>query len=110
MSGDKGLNPIIVSLCRFGGIASVLLAIIFLINNFIDLYWRRSGCLWDAWCCRFFGFEAPKNEISGGLMTLGWVQVLTYIGALAVAGYYTKSQHSLVVDADRLDRMCLVHY
>ena len=35
MSGDKGLNPVIVSVCRFAGIASVSLAVIFLINNFI---------------------------------------------------------------------------
>lgn len=105
MSGDKGLNPTIVSLCRFGGIASVLLAIIFLINNFITYVGGAPGLYGTFGYVGLFGFEAPKNEISGGLMTLGWVQVLTYIGALAVAGYYTKSQHSLVVDADRLDRM-----
>ena len=105
MSGDKGLNPTIVSICRFAGTASVALAIIFLINNFITYVGGAPGVYGTFGSVGLFGFDAPKNEVSGGMLTLGWVQVLMNIAVIAFAAYYTKSMGSLSVDAQRLDRM-----
>ena len=105
MSGDKGLNPVIVSVCRFAGIASVSLAVIFLINNFITYVGGAPGVYGTFGSAGLFGFEAPKNEVSGGMLALGWVQVFMNIAVIAFAALYTKSMGSLSVDAHRLDRM-----
>ncbi len=105
MSAAKGLNPIIVSICRFAGIASALLAIIFLINNFVTYIGGAPGVYGTFGAVGMFGFAAPKGDISTGMLTLGWLQVLMNIGAIVFAAYYTKFKGSLVIDADRLDRL-----
>ena len=82
MSETKGLNPIIVSLCRFAGISSVLLAIIFIINNFITYIGGAPGVNATLGAVGLFGFTPPKGDVSGGMMTMGWIQVLMNIGGL----------------------------
>ncbi len=105
MSAAKGLNPIIVSVSRFAGITSALLAIIFLINNFVTYIGGAPGVYGTLGAAGMFGFAPPKGDVSAGMLTIGWLQVLMNIGAIAFAAYYTKSKGSLIDDANRLDRM-----
>ena len=95
----------IVSLCRFAGISSVLLAIIFIINNFITYIGGAPGVNATLGAVGLFGFTPPKGDVSGGMMTMGWIQVLMNIGAVAFAAYYTMVRGSLTIDADRMDKL-----
>jgi TRAP-type mannitol/chloroaromatic compound transport system permease small subunit len=105
MSDDMGLNPVLVLVCRFIGIASISLAFIFIFNNFVTHVGGAPGLYRTFGAIGFFGDTTPKGAFSGGMLTIGWLQVLMNIGAIAGAGYYTMSRGSLALDADRLDRL-----
>ena len=105
MSDLKGLNPNVVFLCRFLGISSVLLAIIFLINNFLTYSGGAPGVYGTFGAAGLFNFTPPKGDVSGGMLTIGWLQVLMYIVAIAGAGYYTIYRGSLSADAAWMDRL-----
>lgn len=90
----KALNPIFIMLCRFGGWASVLLALVFIANNFLTYSWGLPGV-----------FGTLKGGVSGGVLALGWMQVMMALAAIVGAGYYTVLRGSLAVDAYRMDEL-----
>jgi TRAP-type mannitol/chloroaromatic compound transport system permease small subunit len=103
MSDEKGLNPMLILLCRFGGVASVLLALVFVFNNFLTYGGGLPGVSGTLGAAGIFGLEAPRGNLSGGVLVLGWIQVVLAAAAIVGAGYYTISQGSLTVDAERMD-------
>ncbi|MCE2516753.1 MAG: TRAP transporter small permease subunit [Alphaproteobacteria bacterium] len=105
MPDAKGLNPVVVFICRFGGLASVFLALVFILNNFLTYIGGLPGIYGTFGASGLFGFEAPKGDVSGGVLAMGWMQVGLALAAIVGAGYYTRSGGSLSVDADRMDKL-----
>lgn len=105
MAEAKGLHPLIVQASRFAGVASVMLALIYILNNFLTYIGGYPGIYGTFGASGLFGFEAPKNEISGGVLAMGWVQVGLVIAAVAGAGYYTQTRGSLTDDSIRMDQL-----
>ena len=87
---NRRFNPIILAACQFGGIASIALAIIYIINNFITYGIGGSGVL--------AAIKAPLESSIGG-----FIQVSLPIIAIIIAFIYTKKPKPLRVDAARLD-------
>ncbi len=81
--GAKDINSCLIFTARFGGIVSVLLAVVFIINNFII---HVGGNL-------------------GVTNTPNWIQAMLIALAILGAFTYTKKMGSLNIDADRMDRI-----
>jgi len=105
MPHSSGLNPLLIAACRFGGVASVILALVFILNNFLTYVGGLPGVYGTLGASGLFGFSAPKGDLSGGVLAMGWVQVLMALGAVLGAAYYTRSGGSLVIDAARMDKL-----
>ncbi len=105
MPHSSGLNPSLIAACRFGGVASVILALVFILNNFLTYVGGLPGVYGTLGASGLFGFSAPKGDLSGGVLAMGWVQVLMALGAVLGAAYYTRSGGSLVIDAARMDKL-----
>ena len=105
MPSHSGLHPLLVIVCRFGGLASVFLALVFILNNFLTYVGGMPGIYGTLGAAGLFGFSAPKGDLSGGMLTLGWLQVLLAVGVVAGAGLYTTRLGSLTDDALRMDRL-----
>ena len=105
MPHSSGLNPSLIAACRFGGVASVILALVFILNNFLTYVGGLPGVYGTLGASGLFGFSAPKGDLSGGILAMGWVQVLMALGAVLGAAYYTRSGGSLVIDAARMDKL-----
>jgi TRAP-type mannitol/chloroaromatic compound transport system permease small subunit len=105
MPSSTGLPPFLIAACRFGGMTSVLLALVFILNNFLTYVGGLPGVYGTLGASGLLGFSAPQGDLSGGVLAMGWVQVLMVIGAVIGSGLYTRSQGSLIMDADRMDRL-----
>ena len=105
MSQQKGLHPLMVSACRFGRLSSVFLALLFILNNFLTYVGGLPGIYGTLGAAGLFGFSAPKGDVSGIVLTMGWVQVLMALGVVVGAAVYTRSKGSLLVDALRMDKL-----
>jgi TRAP-type mannitol/chloroaromatic compound transport system permease small subunit len=105
MPHSSGLNPSLIAACRFGGVASVILALVFILNNFLTYVGGLPGVYGTLGASGLFGFSAPKGDLSDGVLAMGWVQVLMALGAVLGAAYYTRSRGSLVIDAARMDKL-----
>ena len=105
MSQQKGLHPLMVSACRFGGLSSVFLALLFILNNFLTYVGGLPGIYGTLGAAGLFGFSAPKGDVSGFALTMGWVQVLMALGVVVGAAVYTRSKGSLLADAMRMDKL-----
>lgn len=101
MSDRQYLNPALVLICRFAGIASVTLALAFVINNFLTYAYGMPGIAPTLGSAGLVGFDAPKGDVSSA----GWLQVLLMLGALGGAGYYASTNGSLEKDASRMDAL-----
>jgi len=104
MSDRQFLNPLLVLICRFAGIASVGLALAFVVNNFLTYSYGLPGIAPTLGSAGLFGLEAPKGGVSGA----GWLQVLLAAGAVVGAGYYALRAGSLEADASRMDALSSV--
>jgi TRAP-type mannitol/chloroaromatic compound transport system permease small subunit len=105
MPHSSGLNPLLITACRFGGLVSVILALVFILNNFLTYVGGLPGVYGTLGASGLFGFSAPKEELSSGVLAMGWAQVLMAFGAILGAAYYTRSRGSLVIDAARMDKL-----
>ena len=105
MSQQQGLNPYIVAACRFGGLSSVFLALVFILNNFLTYVGGLPGIYGTLGAAGLFGFSAPASDISGGILTMGWGQILIAVAAVLGSAFYIRSRGSLSSDAMLMDRL-----
>jgi len=98
------LHPLIVLISRFAGVASVLLALAFVINNFLTYSFGLPGVEATLGGAGLFGFAPPKDAAGGA----GWLQVMLMLGAVIGAGIYAQRGGSLEIDARRMDELAAV--
>ena len=68
MSQQKGLHPLMVSACRFGGLSSVFLALLFILNNFLTYVGGLPGINGTLGAAGFLA-SGPKGDVSGFVLT-----------------------------------------
>ena len=102
MLDKQGLGPLIIHSCRFVGIASVLLAFVFTINNFLTHGGGWPGVN-STIAATFGGSALPEDAV----WVFGAVQVLLTLGAIVLPAIYVFrtpifDEAMVSVDAERL--------
>ncbi len=82
----------------------VVLVVLFLFNNYL-IFWRGwPGVLSFSAHQGWFGIQPLSKPLEGGAITLGWLQMLLYITAVAAVVTYVMltRRRTLTADADLL--------
>lgn len=93
-----------VLLIRTFAVSIVVIMLLFLINNYLNVWqgWPGLPTLFanHGW----FGLEALRTPLEGNQIIKGWLQVLSYLGAVALAVLYVlrTRKRPLRADADLL--------
>lgn len=78
----------IVLLIRIVAVSVVVVMMVFLVNNYLNV-WREWPGLPSFFAHQgWFGLEALRTPLPEEQVTRGWLQLLSYIAAVAVAGFY----------------------
>jgi len=100
-SGSNG----IILLIRTFAVSIVAVMLLFLINNYLNFgrQWPGLPALFahHGW----FGLEALRTPLEDAQVTKGWLQLLSYLGAVGLAGLYVgcTRKRPLRSDADLLN-------
>ena len=92
------------SALRITGFASALLALLFVINNFLIFGIGAPGVIQTIGLAEMFGVATPKDGYSGSLMALGFLQTAGAAILVGFAIYHTISTANLRQDAAFMDR------
>ena len=65
-------------------LSAASVALIFVINNFLIFWWGWPGLDLLFGQLGWFGFEAPRTNLQGDNLVLGWVQVFLYLGPVII--------------------------
>ena len=95
-SGKKG----IILLVRILAVSIVAVMLLFLINNYLN-FWRQWPGLPSFFSHKgWFGLEALRTPLEDSQVTKGWLQLFSYIGAVALACGYVLGTHDRPLRAD----------
>ena len=94
----------VFSALRLAGLASALLALIYVINNFLIFGIDAPGVINTLGLGDAFGVSQPKQGYSGGSTALGFGQTAIVLGSVGFAIYHTLKSDDLRADADWMDR------
>ena len=107
-AGEEGSpdRKTIISLIRIFAISIVAAMLLFLVNNYLNVWLQWPGLPSFFAHHGWFGLEPLSTPLTNTQITLGWLQVLSYLGAVALAIVYILGTHkrSLRADADLLTR------
>ena len=107
-AGEEGAagRKIIILLIRTVAVSIITVMLIFLINNYLNVWQKWTGLPSFFAHQGWFGLEALRTPLADNQITLGWLQLLSYLGAVAFAVIYVlmTRQRPLRADADLLTR------
>ena len=96
----------IVLLIRIFAVTIVAVMLLFLINNYLSFgqQWPGLPALFAHY--GWFGLEALRTPLEGNLITKGWLQLLSYLGAVVITIVFVlwTRNRPLRADADLLSR------
>jgi len=99
-SGPKAVNLLV----RIFAMSVVAVMVIFLINNYLN-FWQEWPGLPSFFSNQgWFGLEPLRTPLADDQMTKGWLQLLSYLGAIAIVALYVlrTQNRALRSDADLL--------
>ena len=99
-SGPKA----VYSLIRIFAFSVVAVMLIFLINNYLNIWQQWPGLPSFFSNQGWFGLEPLRNPLADDQITKGWLQLLSYLGTVVIVALYVLRTHnrSLRSDADLL--------
>ena len=104
VQNDASSRNTIVLLIRIFAGSIVAVTVLFLINNYLNFgqQWPGLPALFAHY--GWFGLEALRTPLEGAQVTKGWLQLLSYFGAVALTGLYVGCTRNrpLRSDADLL--------
>jgi TRAP-type mannitol/chloroaromatic compound transport system permease small subunit len=88
IENDASGHKVIVLLIRTFAVSIVAIMLLFLINNYLN-FWQQ----WPGLPALFshhglFGLEALSTPLKNDQITKGWLQLLSYLGAVALVVFY----------------------
>ena len=103
---DASGHNVIILLIRILAVSIVAVMLLFLINNYLNLWWQWPGLPSLFAHHGWFGLESLSTPLDGAGVTKGWLQFLSYFGAVAMAVLYVVVTRirTLRADADLLSR------
>jgi TRAP-type mannitol/chloroaromatic compound transport system permease small subunit len=99
-------HQVIIFLIRTFAVSIVAIMVLFLLNNYLNV-WRQWPGLPSFFSHHgWFGLEALRTPLVDEQVTKGWLQLLSYLGAVALAGLYVfwTDKRPLRADAALLSR------
>lgn len=99
--GSGSPTDLLVRICAGALVAT---ALIFLFNNYLNFWREWPGLTYFMAHQGWLGFAALDQPLAADALKLGWLQLASYVGAIAiVAGYVlTTPGRSLRIEANRL--------
>ena len=95
-SGPKAINLLI----RIFAVSIVAIMLLFLVNNYLN-FWRQWPGLPSFFShYGWFGLEALSTPLENDQITKGWLQLLSYLGAVALVVLYVLWTHKRLLRAD----------
>jgi TRAP-type mannitol/chloroaromatic compound transport system permease small subunit len=91
---DTGFAPIAL---RSFALSVVALSFLFVLNNYL-IFWKDWPGLSNLFAhLGWFGFDAPLTPLTGGSVTLGWIQFASYFAIiLAIIGFVVSTPQRLM--------------
>jgi len=97
---DASGHKVIILLIRTFAVSIVAIMLLFLINNYLNV-WRQWPGLPSLFAQQgWFGLEALRTPLADAQITKGWLQLLSYLGAVALAGLYVLWTNKRPLRAD----------
>jgi TRAP-type mannitol/chloroaromatic compound transport system permease small subunit len=88
LENDASGHKVIVLLIRIFAVSIVAIMLLFLFNNYLN-FWRQWPGLPSLFShYGWFGLEALRTPLVGGQIIKGWLQLLSYLGAVALVVLY----------------------
>lgn len=105
-SNEAASHKVTVLVIRTLAISIVAVMLIFLINNYLNFGLQWPGLPTFFAHQGWFGLEALNSPLTEDQGTKGWLQLLSYLGAIALAALYVilTSNRSLRADSELLSR------
>ncbi len=89
---------------HFVGLGSALLALLFLINNFLIFVMGAPGVINTVGLTEFFGTEIAKGGYTNPLIVVGFIQTALFFLVIIFAGYHVSKNRDMRADARWLDK------
>ncbi len=100
LENDASGHKVIILLIRTFAVSIVAIVLLFLINNYLN-FWRQWPGLPSLFShYGWFGMEALRTPLENGLITKGWLQLLSYLGTVALVALYVLWTHKRPLRAD----------
>jgi len=101
---EAASNKTIVLVIRTLAISIVAVMLVFLINNFLNFGLQWPGLPTFFAHQGWFGLEALRNPLSHSQITKGWLQFISYLGAVVISALYVllTPKRTLRADSDLL--------
>ncbi len=101
MENDASGHKVIILVVRTFAVSIVAIMLLFLFNNYLN-FWRQWPGLPSFFSHQgWFGMQALSTPLDNGQIAKGWLQLLSYVGAVALVVLYVlrTRQRPLRVDA-----------
>jgi hypothetical protein len=97
------LKPVL----RVMALSTASVALIFVINNFLIFWWGWPGLDLLFGQLGWFGFEAPRANLQGSRLILGWLQIVLYLGPIILITVLVlqTSKRTILADSEVLSRL-----
>ena len=93
-------RKVITFLIRTFAVSVVAVMLLFLINNYLN-FWQQWPGLPSFFSHQgWFGLEPLRTPLSDDQITKGWLQILSYLGAVALVALYVLWTHKRSLRAD----------
>jgi len=100
IENDASGHKVIILVIRTVAVSIVAVMLLFLINNYLN-FWRQWPGLPSFFAHHgWFGLEALRTPLVEAQITKGWLQLLSYLGAVALAGLYVLWTHKRPLRSD----------
>jgi len=97
---DASGHKVIILLIRTFAVSIVAIMLLFLINNYLN-FWQQWPGLPSLFSHHgWFGLEALGTPLVGGQIIKGWLQLLSYLGAVALVVLYVLWTHKRPLRSD----------
>ena len=98
---DDSSPRFITLLIRTLAVSIVMIMLFFLINNYLNVWHKWPGLPSFFAHQGWFGLEVSGDSLQDGFTFKGWLQLLSYFGAILLSGFYVfiTSKRSLRADA-----------
>ena len=100
-------NQLLKPVLRVMALSAASVALIFVINNFLIFWWGWPGLDLLFGQLGWFGFEAPRANLQGSRLILGWFQIVLYLGPIILITVLVlqTSKRTILADSEVLSRL-----